>query len=62
MKVIVLFKKPIALVFQKILFCFSTINIFSSINKNITKYRHKIAFSTIITFLPINQKLFAEKK
>merc|ERR1712215_544148 len=35
MKVIVLFKKPKTLVFQNILFCFSTINIFLFIGKNV---------------------------
>ena len=54
MKVIVLFKKSITLAFQKMLFCFSTINIFLFIGKNVLIIGN---FMPIIdTFLPINKK------
>ena len=60
MKVIVLFKKPIHLAFQKILFCFSTINIFLFIGKNELIIGN---FMPIIdTFLPLNKKILIVEK
>ena len=60
MKVIVLFKKSITLAFQKMLFCFSTINIFLFIGKNVLIIGN---FMPIIdTFLPLNKKILIVEK
>ena len=54
MKVIVLFEKPITPAFHKILFCFSTINVFLFIGKNVSIIGIKLPI--INTFLPIDNK------
>ena len=56
MKAFVLFEKPITLAFQKVLFCFCTIDSFLYIGKNVLIIGIKLPI--INTFWHINQKIF----